>query len=560
MNWLSNLSIRYRLWLLTSVLIIIMIAISIFGMAVSKSSQQNMRVLYEDPMTHTRNAGIAIDALQRTREEILLAMQHDPDGKFAQMHDHETSAHIFKIQNAIKDLKGSVKLITGAVFQTDTEGPEVDHLKDMVKKIDTYLEHGLQPIIQKLEKKEFNQANQWLLANLNSKKGSDFGALNIALHGFVKLNDKEAVELFTSSEADYQNTVQLEVVLIIIGVVVGFVLSWLIIRGIDVAVSELHDVTNEYAEGDFSREISYSGKDELGRVCEAFNKMGGQFRHLLSEISDSVHQLASASQETSAITQKTQQGLSKQQNKTTDVATAMNEMTMSMSEVKNNADQAAEAARICEQEANQGMAVVSETISAIRAVSAEVENAAATIQGVEQDTEKMGSILDVIKGVAEQTNLLALNAAIEAARAGEQGRGFAVVADEVRTLASRTQESTQEIHTMIERLQSGSRSAVTVMNRSKEQAESSVKQSNKADESLKSINTAVNTILEMNTDIAISADKQSSVADNINKNIVSINQVAEETVLGSEQTAASSEELARLASHLQSMVGRYKIS
>ena len=352
---------------------------------------------------------------------------------------------------------------------------------------------------------------------------------------------------------------QLEILLISLGAVIGFGLSWLIIKGIDGAVRELYDVATEYANGDLSNRIAYSGHDELGRVCDAFNTMGEQFRQLLSEISDSVHQLASASEETSSVTLQTQQGLRNQQNRTAEVATAMNEMTASMSEVKNSVDQAAEAAKTCEKEAEDGMSVVSETIHAIRAVSAEVENAAATIHGLEEDTEKMGSILDVIKGVAEQTNLLALNAAIEAARAGEQGRGFAVVADEVRTLASRTQESTQEIHAMIERLQNGTQSAVLVMERSKEQAENSVEQSTKADASLKSINASVNTILEMNTHIAISVDEQSSVADNINENVVSINQVAEETVMGAEQTALASEELAKLASHLQSMVGRFKV-
>ncbi len=193
-------------------------------------------------------------------------------------------------------------------------------------------------------------------------------------------------------------------------------------------------------------------------------------------------------------------------------------------------------------------------------VSEEVENAVNDIYRLEQNTEKMGSILDVIKGIAEQTNLLSLNAAIEAARAGEQGRGFAVEADEVRTLASRTQESNQEIHEMIESLRSGTQNAVAIMNRSNEQAKISVSQSNNADESLKSINSAVNKILKMNNDIASSVGQQSSVADNISVNIIAIKQVEEETVSGANQTATSSEELARLASHLQTMVARFNVS
>ncbi len=563
MNWLSNINIRYRLWLLTCVFIIIMIFVGIFGMTSAKHIQNYMTEMYENPFAHTRNVGQVINAMQQIRQELLLLLQHNPEGQYAAMHDHGMEKHFNRIEGAVNNLKSSFKLIEDAIIEVQVdgeEGAEAKYIKQIAENITIYLQQGVQPVIEIFKKNEFIEADKLILLHFNSSPASYFGRLNLLLQGFVDFNDEEAQELFERSENDYQSAFQLLIMLIAMGIVLGFTLSWLIIKGIDTAVSELHDVASEYAKGDLSGTIRYSGQDELGRVCEAFNKMGEQFRQLLSEITQSVHSLASASQETSSVTIKTQQGLRDQQDKTAEVTLAMNNMSSSMSTVKNNADQAAQAAKICNQEASQGMAVVSDTINSIRSVSEEVEKTANTIQGLEKNTEKMGSILDVIKGVAEQTNLLALNAAIEAARAGEQGRGFAVVADEVRTLASRTQESTQEIHEMIEQLQNGTQSAVSVMNRSKEQAEKSVLQSSKADESLKSINEAVNTILDMNTNIAVSVDAQSSVVDNINHNIVSVNQVAEETVQGAEQTATSSEELAKLANHLQSMVERFKVS
>jgi len=234
-------------------------------------------------------------------------------------------------------------------------------------------------------------------------------------------------------------------------------------------------------------------------------------------------------------------------------------MAESMSNVKENADNATESAKTCNQEAQQGMGIVSDTIASINAVASELQNAAVTVQSLEENTEKMSSIIEVIKGIAEQTNLLALNAAIEAARAGEQGRGFAVVADEVRTLASRTQESTEEIHQMIEQLKTGTNQAVNVMNRSQEEANKSVEKSSEADQSLKRINNAADSILQINTEIANTADSQNTMAESINDNIIIINQIVEDGTEGAEQTAKEGQDLLSTAANLQKLVARFKV-
>jgi len=203
--------------------------------------------------------------------------------------------------------------------------------------------------------------------------------------------------------------------------------------------------------------------------------------------------------------------------------------------------------------------VVDETIAIINHLADDVEQGASAVNQLREDSENVGTVLDVIRGIAEQTNLLALNAAIEAARAGEQGRGFAVVADEVRTLAGRTQESTQEIQEMIESLQTGSKEAVELMTQSSEQTLSGVQQTGKAGEALTAIANEVERINDMNTQIASAAEEQSSVAEEINHNVVSISQVTSETAQGAEQTARASEDLANLATDLQNMVARFKV-
>jgi methyl-accepting chemotaxis protein len=237
----------------------------------------------------------------------------------------------------------------------------------------------------------------------------------------------------------------------------------------------------------------------------------------------------------------------------------MNEMTTTVQDVARNTAQAAEAAQRAAQEANSGKQVVTQTLATIDNLANEVEKVAAVIQALETDTGNIGMVLDVIKGIAEQTNLLALNAAIEAARAGDQGRGFAVVADEVRTLASRTQKSTQEIHDMIGRLQSSAAQAVQAMQTGRARAQESVQQAAKAGASLGTITSAVSTISDMNTQIASAAEEQSSVAEEMNRNIVAIRDVAEQTARGAHQTSRATDELSRLSSELQALVGQFKI-
>jgi len=239
------------------------------------------------------------------------------------------------------------------------------------------------------------------------------------------------------------------------------------------------------------------------------------------------------------------------------VATAMHEMTATIHDVAANAASAAHGAGEADAEARHGQRVVSETIKVIGELAAEVENSANVIQQLEAESANIGAVLDVIRDIAEQTNLLALNAAIEAARAGEQGRGFAVVADEVRTLASRTQQSTGEIQAIIQSLQGRAAAATQVMKAGRSKAEASVDKAGAAGDSLAKITSAVASINDMNTQIASAAEEQSAVAEEINRNVNTISQVAEETSASAESTSRASEDMARLVQRLQSLVMQF---
>ena len=313
-----------------------------------------------------------------------------------------------------------------------------------------------------------------------------------------------------------------------------------------------------HGDGDLTARVEARGKDELGQLADAFNQFLAKLQDLIRDITESTDQVASAADELSTITEETNQAITSQHQSTDQVATAVNEMAATVQEVARNASEAATAAHGADAESSTGRKVVEDTIGAITILAEEVDSAAKVIRDLETEAENIGSVLDVIRGIAEQTNLLALNAAIEAARAGEQGRGFAVVADEVRTLASRTQKSTTDIQEMIERLQTGTQDAVKVMDGGSERAQLSVTQAAKAGDALSNITAAVSSISDMNTQIASAAEEQNAVTEDINRNIVDISTLSDTSARGSEQTAASSIELARLASRLQELVSRFR--
>ena len=349
--------------------------------------------------------------------------------------------------------------------------------------------------------------------------------------------------------------------MLIFGLVLGGIIAWaimkVIIAPLQTALEAMADIVG--GEGDLTRRLDDSSKDEIGQLAHGFNLFASMVHHIIKEIMGYTEQLIHSADRLAIVTEETSRGADRQQHQTDEVVAAVNELAATGQEVARNTNAAAEAAQNADDAAGQGRIVVGQTIDAIDGLASEVNSASEVIHRLEADSEAIGSVLDVIRGIAEQTNLLALNAAIEAARAGEQGRGFAVVADEVRTLASRTQESTAEIQTMIERLQVGSQEAVRVMDHSKGHANKTVEQAAAAGTALQSISEAVDIINQMNTQIATAAEEQNAVAENINQAVVNISNVTEQTAAGAQQTASASNELNELSEHLSGIIKQFKV-
>ena len=312
-------------------------------------------------------------------------------------------------------------------------------------------------------------------------------------------------------------------------------------------------------KGDLTQKVVISGKSDFSWMAFELNSARKNVAELVNTLVNGVAQMKTAAQNMEATSRQTVEGVLTQQSETTQVASSMNIMTASVQEVARTASDTAVAAKNADNEAQSGKQVVTEAMHAIDSLANEVEKAADTLNNLEADIGNIGAIVDVIRGITEQTNLLALNAAIEAARAGEHGRGFAVVADEVRTLAARTQDSTHEIEEMVGRLQSGASAAVSVMNEGREQAKRSVEKAASAGVALDTITAMISTMDEMSASISSAANQQSASAEDINRGIANISQVADTTAAGGQEVLAAIDSLSALSNQLQDAAAQFKV-
>ncbi|MCJ8206036.1 methyl-accepting chemotaxis protein [Pseudomonas sp. RGM2987] len=404
-----------------------------------------------------------------------------------------------------------------------------------------------------------NNQLEELRALLNTELLSNSDAINAVIGRLMDINNKQAEALNQGAVEQYSTAFNWVVTLLVIATGLTLLFAWLLTNSITRPIGNALDAAEEIAKGDLTRPIIVDGSDEAGRLLRAMSTMQEKLRDTLQRISGSATQLASAAEELNSVTDESARGLVQQNNEIEQAATAVNEMTSAVEEVARNAVSTSEASKNATTSAGDGRDLVQETVSAIERMSTDVQSTATLIGNLADESRDIGKVLDVIRGLADQTNLLALNAAIEAARAGEAGRGFAVVADEVRALAHRTQQSTSEIERMIGSIQSGTEQAVDSMRNSTERAESTLNIARGAGMSLDTINTAIVEINERNLVIASAAEEQAQVAREVDRNLVNIRDLSVQSATGANQTSAASAELSRLAVDLNSMVGRFSL-
>ena len=481
---------------------------------------------------------------------------------------NQTNMHVKVLQRKITQVSAALQELLEEVGEMTAELPEGWHVRESLEEFTDEVGN-----IEEIMRRE-------ALVSLKSTVGK-MGQFALSIDGQVKEINLLAGELNKVKELssgvvsanqeiqalaeDFSGQISLSsnsIGAVLVGVVIlclagVLLLTRAITKPLNCAIEAMEDIAA--GEGDLTKRLSCEGSGEMTSLAIAFNSFVGKVHEMVSEVADTMGQFGSVVKQTAEIADQTSQGVAQQQTETDQVATAVNELSCSAQEVAANGARAAESAQHAENEAISGRQVVAKSVAAVESLSRNVIESVSLIQKLSADSEDVGKVIAVIREIAEQTNLLALNAAIEAARAGEQGRGFAVVADEVRTLANRTQSSTEEIRAIIERLQAGTKAAERTMQAGREQVERNVGQSALAGKALDTIAEVVTAIKHQNLQIASATQQQTAVTEEINRSVVNINDVGKRTADGALKAARSSEELAGFARRIQGLLAQFKI-
>ncbi|MBV6823292.1 methyl-accepting chemotaxis protein [Pseudomonas sp. PD9R] len=395
------------------------------------------------------------------------------------------------------------------------------------------------------------------LINTRIKDGTD--QMGEQLNKLIAINKTGATQADAEANEQYAYATNGIIAVSVFAALMTVVLAWLLTRSIVVPLTRAVQAAQTIADGNLTKAIEVDGKDEPARLLEALSAMQVNLRKTIEQIAGSATQLGAAAEELSVVTQEASRGLQQQNNEIEQAATAVNEMTAAVEEVARNAVSTSEASNQSTQAAREGRDRVVETVGAIQTMTHDVQNTSLMIEGLAEQGRDIGKVLDVIRAIAEQTNLLALNAAIEAARAGEAGRGFAVVADEVRALAHRTAQSTQEIEKMVAGIQNGTGEAVASMQQSNQRTQTTLELARAAGVALEQITQSIHLINERNLVIASASEEQAQVSREVDRNLVNIRDLATQSSAGANQTSVATHELSRLAVDLNAMVARFVI-
>ena len=539
---LRNLRIGLRASLSFVVLASLLVLVGLFGLGQMATLRESARTIEESWMPsseriHDSAANIATIRLESLR------LRTSSHSEVRQKSKGIISAQRQELLQRLED--------HAALLSSDQERAMLDSLKAAVAKYLSLVDQ----VIAHIDAGHDSQAYE----HLNVESNAQGTQLDKILESMISFNQQGADAAADAATALYQRAQWIVGSIIVVALLATLLLAWALTRSITTPINQALDVARRIASGDLSGKVVSDGKDEAAQLLDALAEMQGNLRSTIHGISESARQLASAAEEMSSVMEESTRSLQQQNDQIEMAATAVTEMSTAVDEVASNAVSSAEASQASNEDSKHGHLQVSETITSIQGLVSEVLGASEQAQGLAVQAQDISKVLEVIRGIAGQTNLLALNAAIEAARAGEAGRGFAVVADEVRSLAQRTQNSTEEIELMITNIQQGTGATVGALQSSAEHANQTLHRANSAGNALEKITASISQINERNLVIASAAEQQALVAREVDQNLVNIRDLSTQTAAGATQTSAASHELSRLAVDLNGLVTRFVI-
>lgn len=543
MGLIKNLKIRTKLNILVMFASVLMIAIGATGLLGINISNSALSSVYNEKLLHL----IQLNEVRNNQTLVSKELREaglETDG-------FEILAHIDKVRSSMFQIE--VNLVE---YNKSTKDAEEKKMLDafMTERLN-YGQNGVLPIIDLLQAEKFEQAEKLRKDVMNP----GFSKASNAIDALIQLQTDDAKIKYDSVVKTTKIIRIVEVASIAIGLTLSIILGLIITRSVNCGVKELAKTASKLANGELTARVDWDSTDELGDVGRVFNQMATEFSELINQVRQSADQVASAATTQASTSEKVSFISGNQTEQAAIAATSIENLNLAVKEIAQKTVDVVTSANDASSMADEGQRVVNKAVSGIQQVAVTVSESAKLMAALGQRSDQIGQIVNVIKDIAEQTNLLALNAAIEAARAGEQGRGFAVVADEVRKLAERTATATSEISGMINAIQEETGNAVTTMEKGSSQVSDGVAMANQAGQSLQNINKSIKLVVEMIEQISDSTRSQSETTDEITKRVEHIAEMAKENTISVDETTQASHDLQKLSVHLQQVVSRFKL-
>jgi len=548
-----SLSIKSKILIIMLIGFVSVIGAGILGLNGMSRSNAEIDNLYKENLANVLSISQITNLMRDNRIQLLLSLQHDPrNADIVKMHDHGLPFHTDQVLKNIEEITSIWKAYTtGGVLSVE----ERKLAEDFAAKRGRFVKEGLLPTREALLAGDFDGAVKLTLTKTNPlfKEANDAAKL-------IFENEKiEAKKAYEQSESSYK-TIRMLVISAIIGsILVSLVLGLLIIRSVSSATTALSTVSDALAQGDLSHRVRLTTMDELGAIGRSFDTMADSFSLALTKVTDSANQVAAAANQVHDTAERIATGSEQVASQTATVATAGEEMAATSGDIARNCQYAVDAANLATQTAQKGFDVVKHTIDGIKFRGAKTKENAGIVESLGARSDQIGEIVATIEDIADQTNLLALNAAIEAARAGEQGRGFAVVADEVRALAERTTRATKEISEMIKAIQSETRQAIVSMEEGVKGTERGAAEAAQLETSLTEILEQINSVAMQVSQIATAAEEQTATTSEISSNMMQITDVVHQSSQGAHESATVAAQLKGNAEELKRLVGQFKL-
>jgi methyl-accepting chemotaxis protein len=547
-----TLSIKTKIMIIMLVGFISVAITGALGLLGMKNSNKEIETLYKENLANITQISQIMSLMRENRIQLLLALQHNPaTPEIVKLHDHPMEQHLNSVDKNIEEITAIWKVFSGGQLNPD----ERKMADDFASKREQFVKEGVIPVRDAIMAGNYHLATELTIKKTNPL----FRAANETAVKLLENEKNQARKSHEDEVKDYHRTLIIIISTVIASIAVSLITGMLIIRSVATASTALIKASKAMADGDLTQRVQLATKDELGIIGDSFDAMAESFSQTIQKVAESSTQVASAAAQVNSTAVRIATGAEEVAAQAGTVATAGEEMSATSGDIAQNCQMAAEGAQRASQSAVNGAEVVDRTVAVMGQIADRVQASARTVESLGERSDQIGAIIGTIEDIADQTNLLALNAAIEAARAGEQGRGFAVVADEVRALAERTTRATREIGEMIKAIQNETKGAVSAMEQGVQQVENGTIEAARSGDALREILQQINDVSMQVNQIATAAEEQTATTSEISHNMHQITQVVQDTASGAHESATAAAQLTGNAEELQRLVRQFRI-